>query len=83
MQSQLSEEIKPLFENLKGWLRPEELSKRTGFSVKTIYNWRYQSRSKDIPEALFVKFGGKLFVRTEVFKSWISSQNPDLSWDEE
>ncbi len=71
-----------LFENLRGWLRPEALSKKTGFAVQTIYNWKYYSKSKEIPQDLFVKFGGKLFIRTDVFKNWIASKNPDLNWSD-
>ena len=69
-----------LFENLRGWLRPEDLAKKTGFAVGTIYNWRHAAKSKNIPREMFVKVGGRLFVRTEVFKTWISSENPDLEW---
>lgn len=73
----------PFFDNLKGMLRPEELSKKTGFSVKTIYNWRYTSTANEkVPMNLFVKFRGKLFIRADVFKDWISSTNPDLDWSQ-
>lgn len=70
------------FENLRGLIRPEDLSRRTGFSIKTIYNWNYESKaSNDIPQNLFVKFRGKLFIRADVFKDWVSAKNPEINWD--
>ncbi len=71
-----------LFENLRGLIRPEDLSRKTGFAVKTIYNWNYESKaSDDIPRDLFVNFRGKLFIRADVFKGWVSAKNPAINWE--
>ena len=68
-----------LFDNLKGWMRPQELAKAFGISVLTIYSWKAKSKTRKVPEGLFIKFNRQLYVRTEVFRRWISSQNADLT----
>lgn len=71
------------FENLRGLVRPEEFAKLTGFSVQTVYNWNYRTRATSrIPKELFVKVRGKLFIRADVFKNWISLENPTLDWSD-
>ena len=64
-----------LFENLKPLLRPKEVSQLLGFSDKTIYDWRYRKNRKTTPEHLFLKLNGRLFVRTDVLKGWMASEN--------
>jgi len=64
------------FDNLKGWMRPQEVAETFGFSVLTIYSWKAKAKKRKIPDGLFVKFNRKLYVRTDVLRSWISSQNP-------
>lgn len=63
------------FDNLKGWMRPHEVSALLGISAKTIYDWKYRAVSRGVPNGLFVKFNSQLFIRTEVLKRWISAQN--------
>jgi len=67
----------PFFENLKGWMRPKEVADTFGISVWTIYTWKYKSKSLGVPDGLFVKFGRSLFIRRDILKSWISSQNSE------
>lgn len=68
----------PFFENLKGWMRPQEVADTFGISVLTIYSWKAKARTRKIPEDLFIKFNRQLYVRTEVLRRWISSQNADF-----
>lgn len=67
-----------LFENRKALLTPQEVCELLGFSRKTIYDWKYRGHIRDIPDGLFVKFNRKLYVRTEVLRKWILSQNKSL-----
>ncbi len=64
------------FENLKGWMSPKEVADKFGLSVWTIYKWKNRGRLAGVPDGLFVKFNRKLYIRTDVLVSWISSQNP-------
>ena len=63
------------FDNLKGLLTPQEVSQLLGVSPKTIYDWKYRQVIRKVPQGLFVKFNRKLFVRTDILKTWITSQN--------
>lgn len=63
------------FEKQKGWMRPEEVSQLLGISVKTIYDWKYRGATRGVPQGLFIKFNRQLFIRTEVLKTWVYSQN--------
>lgn len=71
----MSSEKPKLFENLKGLLSTQEVSELLGLSPKTIYDWKYRPVVRRVPEGLFVKFNRKLFVRTDILRSWIVSQN--------
>lgn len=64
-----------LFENFKELLTPKEVSQLFGVSIKTIYNWNYRRIKCRVPVGLFVKFNRKLFIRTEILRNWITSQN--------
>lgn len=64
-----------LFENSKGLLTPLEVSNLLGISPKTIYDWKYRPVIRGVPEKLFVKFNRKLFIRTDILRNWIMSQN--------
>lgn len=66
------------FENLKGWMRPQEVAETFGISVLTIYSWKAKAKTRRVPEGLFVKFNRHLYVRTDVLRRWISSQNDHL-----
>ena len=77
------EEVKPqtdskLFEKLPELIRPEVLAKELGISVKTIYDWKYQGKTRKIPDDLFLKINRLLYIQTPVLRTWISSQNPSL-----
>lgn len=65
------------FENLKGWMSPQEVAEKFGISVWTIYRWKNRGKLAGVPEGLFIKFNRKLFIRTDVLRLWISSQNSE------
>ncbi len=67
-----------IFDNLKEWMRPQEVAETFGISVLTIYAWKAKAKTRRVPEGLFIKFNRQLFVRTDVLKRWISSQNDDF-----
>lgn len=66
------------FDNLKGWMRPQEVAEAFGLSIKTVYDWKAKAKTRKIPEGLFIKFNRQLYVRTDVLRRWISSQNDDF-----
>lgn len=66
------------FDNLKGWMRPQEVADTFGISVWTIYKWKHKGKLVGVPEGLFIKFNRNLFIRTEILRRWISSQNDDF-----
>lgn len=68
----------PIFENLKGWMRPKDVAEVFGISVWTIYTWKYKGKLLGVPDGLFVKFGRGLYIRTDVLRRWISSQNQEV-----
>lgn len=49
-----------------------------GVSTKTIYDWKYRCKQRNIPSTLFVKINRSLLIRTDILKEWIASQNPSL-----
>lgn len=63
------------FENLPELMKPEAVAELLGVSVKTIYDWRYRQELRRVPKGLFLKFNRLLYLRTEVLKQWILSQN--------
>jgi hypothetical protein len=67
------------FDNLKGWMRPQEVASTFGISVLTIYSWKAKAKTRKVPEGLFIKFNRQLYVRTDVLRRWISSQNDHLN----
>lgn len=70
----LIDDNQKFFENLPDLIRAENLASLMGLSVKTIYDWRYRARIRRVPAELFLKFRGKLFVRTKVLKQWMASE---------
>lgn len=68
-----------LFENLPQILRPDRVALILGLSIKTIYDWHYRQKERGVPEELFVKFNRSLYLRTDILKQWIASQNPSLA----
>lgn len=69
----------PIFENLKGEMRPQDVASEMKISIETIYGWRAKSKTRKVPKDLFVKFNGQLWIRTDSLKRWISSQNDQHS----
>ena len=67
-----------LFENLPELMKPEAVAQLLGVSVLTIYDWKYRQRLRGAPNGLFIKLNRLLYLRTEVLRQWISSQNPSL-----
>lgn len=67
------------FDNFKGWMRPQEVAEAFGISVLTIYSWKAKAKTRKIPEGLFIKFNRQLYVRTDVLRRWISSQNDEFT----
>ncbi|MFX3675601.1 MAG: helix-turn-helix domain-containing protein [bacterium] len=65
----------PFFDNLPEILRPAAVAELLDVSIKTIYDWRYRQKTRNIPEDLFIKFNRFLYVRTSVLKKWINQQN--------
>ena len=63
------------FENLPELMKPEAVAALLSVSVKTIYDWRYHQELRKVPKGLFLKFNRLLYLRTEVLKQWILSQN--------
>lgn len=63
-----------LFENSKVLLRPHEVSHLLGISRETVYDWKYRSKKRGVPEQLFLKSRGKLFIRADILKSWFASE---------
>lgn len=58
----------------KKLLRPYEVSKILGISTETVYDWKYRSKKRGIPDGLFIKISSMLFVRSDLLKDWISGQ---------
>lgn len=74
-QSSPDGSLKMLFENSKSLLTPQEVCSLLGIAPKTIYDWKYRSVLRKVPVGLFVKFNRKLFIRTDILRNWIISQN--------
>lgn len=67
-----------LFENSKELLTTQEVCQELGVSRKTIYDWKYRQVKRRVPKGLFVKFNRKVFIRTDILRTWIMSQNPEM-----
>ncbi len=68
-----------IFENLPNILRPTQVASILGLSIKTIYDWHYRQEKRKVPKELFLKFNRSLYLRTDILKQWIASQNPYLN----
>lgn len=64
-----------IFDNLPELLRPGTAASVLGISVKTIYDWHYRARTRNVPATLFLKVNRLLYLRTEILRKWIVSQN--------
>lgn len=67
--------IAELFNNLPKLIRPKILARELDIAVATIYDWKYRAKMRKIPENLFLKIAGRLYVRTDVLSLWIMSGN--------
>ena len=71
-------EVDSIFENLPKILSPEQVGSILNRRIKTIYDWHYRQKQRNVPQGLFVKFNRRLFIRTDILKRWIVSQNSTL-----
>ncbi len=71
-------DIDLLFENLPKILRPEQVASILNRKVETIYDWHYRQKQRKVPKELFLKFNRSLYLRSDILKQWIASQNPSL-----
>jgi hypothetical protein len=65
----------PLFENLPELIKPQLAANTLGISIKTIYDWHYRGKTRNVPEDLFIKINRLLYIRKTALKRWINSQN--------
>jgi hypothetical protein len=56
----------PVFENTL--MKASEFCSAFGYSMKTIYEWKYRPKKNKVPDDLVVKFRGKLFIRTDILR---------------
>lgn len=70
-----NEQSTMLFDNLPEILRPQMAAELLGISIKTVYDWRYRQKTRNIPDDLFIKFNRFLYVRTSALKKWMNHQN--------
>lgn len=66
------------FNNLPEIMKAVTVADLLGVSVKTIYDWRYKQKTRNIPNDLFIKINRLLYLRTAVLRKWITSQNQFL-----
>lgn len=57
-----------IFENQFQLMKASEFCSKFGYSMKTIYEWKYRPKRNKVPENLVVKFRGKLFIRTDILR---------------
>ena len=63
------------FDNLPKLLTTKVVSSLFGYSINTIYDWKYRPKKYHIPRGLFLKVNQKLFIRSDILQEWIASQN--------
>ena len=56
----------------------QDFCELTGYSKKTIYDWKYRTGKYKTPENLFVVLRNRLHLRVDILKIWIASKNPSL-----
>ena len=66
------------FNNLPEIMKAVAVADLLGLSIKTIYDWRYKQKTRNIPSNLFIKINRLLYLRTAVLREWITSQNQYL-----
>jgi hypothetical protein len=60
-----------VFENKIELMQATEFCSKFGYSMKTVYEWRYRPKRNKVPADLVVKFRGRLFIRTDILKNLI------------
>lgn len=65
-----------VFENSMNLIPASEFCSRFGYSMKTIYEWKYRAKRNKVPPGLVTKFRGKLFIRTDILKGLFPSDFP-------
>lgn len=65
-----------LFDNSLGLIPASEFCSRFGYSIKTVYDWRYRPKKNKVPAELVVKFRGKLFVRISLLNGLAPFEDP-------
>ncbi len=66
------------FNNLPEIMKAVAVADLLGLSIKTIYDWRYKQKTRNLPNNLFIKINRLLYLRTAVLREWITSQNQYL-----
>ncbi len=66
------------FENLPELIKANKAAELLNVSIKTVYDWKYRAKQKNIPAELFVTIRRNLYLRTAILREWISRQNPHL-----
>lgn len=66
---------KLFFDNIKKFLRPQEVADMFDMSLQTIYDWKYRPHVRNTPDGLFIKFNGQVYLQTEILVAWVSNQN--------
>jgi predicted DNA-binding transcriptional regulator AlpA len=56
----------------KKLLRANEVARILGISQETVYDWKYRSKQRNVPQGMFVKISKMLYVRSDILKEWIS-----------
>ena len=74
MNSVLSVGVAPeagVFDILSELIKASEFCSRFGYSMKTVYEWKYRPKRNKVPDNLVVKFRGRLFIRTDILRNLI------------
>ncbi len=58
----------------KNLIRAHDVAEMMGVSLETVYDWKYRSKRKHIPDGTFVKINEMLFVRSDLLRSWLQSK---------
>lgn len=67
-----------LFDNQPELLKANVVAELLGISIKTIYDWHYKRKTRNIPDGLFIKLNRLLYIRTAELRHWITLQNQNL-----
>lgn len=58
----------------KNLMRAHDVASLLGVSLETVYDWKYRSKKKNIPDGTFVKINEMLFVRSDLLRTWLNSR---------